>query len=80
MPFTCNGDQQLIKMSPITRSRRATAEAIGKLSVELLTPEPLRFVADLNLARGQLLLNDAQAPGKAEMEPDRAAFTSAGKR
>jgi hypothetical protein len=56
---------------PITRSRSASANPIGILAAELLRPAPNHFVADLDPAGGEYLLDHRKAQRKTVIEPNR---------
>src|SRR4051794_9089412 len=68
-----NLENDLIQMPLVARARQSTADLIGERLAELERPLPHALVADHNAARGQHLLDHAQAKREPKVQPYRLA-------
>ena len=67
-----NLENDLIQM-PVAPVRQPTTDLIGECLTELHRPLPHRLMADDNAARGQHLLDHAQAEWEGGIKPNRVA-------
>jgi hypothetical protein len=70
MLLTGNGDHDLVEMPDVTTARRLAPEAAGVSRSKLQRPAADRFIGDDNTTLEQHLLDQPQAQGKPEIEPD----------
>jgi len=70
-PFAVDPDNHLVEMPDAVGASASPADVGGDGWAELAGPAAHGFVADIDPALGQNLLNVAQAGRKAEVEPDR---------
>lgn len=79
MLLAVDGDDDLVEMPFVAKSRRAAANFVDEVSTKFLRPSANRFVADDDATRGQKVFGHSQAERKAEIEPDSVGDQFGGK-
>ena len=70
-PLAVDPDHHLVEMPDIVGATTSTADVRSNGRTELVGPAAHRFIADIDPAFGEHVLDVAQAGGEAEVEPDR---------
>ena len=69
--FSVDRNHGLIKVPFVVRPWPVAPNAGGKMHAKTIDPEPDRFAADQDTARGQNILDIRRAQGKPVVQPDR---------